>query len=188
MRILGLRVKTGYAIGVLVEGRRGAWAVAQRFDLPLSDASVGYARFPYHPLVEMPGEPGLEASRAAVAGVKSAAARQLRQAFAGLPPISAAAIVAGSLLDPGKIGNPHMRAHALEGCLYRSVLALALTRRKVPNEYFEEKTVRTLAAAALGCDEAELLRRVTAAGRGAFKPWRMEEKTALMGALSKLPR
>jgi hypothetical protein len=36
--------------------------------------------------------------------------------------IRRAALVVGSQIDPAKIANPHIRAHALEGWLFRSVV------------------------------------------------------------------
>ena len=36
--------------------------------------------------------------------------------------IRRAALVVGSQIDPAKIANPHIRAHALEGQLFRSAM------------------------------------------------------------------
>lgn len=40
-----------------------------------------------------------------------------------------AGLVVGSLIEPERIANQHMRAHALEGRLFRTVLAEGLEAR-----------------------------------------------------------
>ena len=61
-----------------------------------------------------------------VRGVRRYAARVMKRllaeyAAAGHAP-RGGAVVAGSAIDPAKIANLHMRAHALEGRLYREVV------------------------------------------------------------------
>jgi len=72
--------------------------------------------------------------RAAV--VRSAAERSIKTLLAAYrdlgPAPRTAALVVGSLIDPAKVGNPHIRAHALEGQLFRTVLAEALQSAKSP--------------------------------------------------------
>jgi hypothetical protein len=186
MRVLGLRVKTGLAVGVIVAATRGGFKIERRVDMPLTDGDGKYARFPYHPLIELGGEAGVSASLEAVAHVQKSAARLIGAALSTLGPIQCATLVVGSLLAPDKIGNPHMRAHAREGLLYRTVLAQALDEANIANEFIEEKAVRSLGAAALKLTEAETLKSITAAGQGIIQPWRTDEKLAALCAVWKL--
>ena len=47
------------------------------------------------------------------------------------PDIAGVGIVVGSLIDPARIGNDHIRIHALEGQLFRGVVAQAAARAKL---------------------------------------------------------
>jgi hypothetical protein len=184
VRILGLRVRSGFAVGVLVQGTAAAWRVERRMDLPLTMGQGEYARFPFHPLIDMDAAAGAAASEQALADVRSAD-KALDPILRTLMPLDLAVIVAGSLLAPEKIANPHMRTHSKEGQLFRTVLSEALQRNGVAHALTGEKQVRAQAAEALALSEADLSRAVTAAGRGT-KPWRTDEKLATFGALWKL--
>ena len=146
-----------------------------------------YARFPFHPLVDLGGEAGAAESRRYVSMVEDAARRSLDALLPGIVPLSHAVIVAGSLIDPERVGNPHMRVHAREGELYRRMVREALARHGIANDSVSEKDVHALTAGVLGIGERELLAMLTGAGRGTVKPWRSDEKFAASGALWKLP-
>jgi hypothetical protein len=179
-------VRSGFAVGVLVQGDTDAWRVERRVDLPLTLGQGEYARFPFHPLIDLDAAAGASVSEHALSDVRSAG-KALDPLLSALMPLDLAVIVAGSLLAPEKIANPHMRTHAKEGQLFRSVLSEALERNGIDSALTGEKQVRTQAAEALGIPEVELLRAVTGAGR-AIKPWRTDEKLATFGALWKLRR
>lgn len=85
-----------------------------------------FARFPFHPLVELKGQKAVTTSREAVAAVRSVARRELAALLAAILPIDAAGIVGGSLIDPTLISNLHIRAHASEGRLFSDVIASGL--------------------------------------------------------------
>jgi hypothetical protein len=187
MRVLGLKVRSGLAIGVLVDGSVGAFRVLCRLELPLTHGQDHYARFPFHPLIEIPGDAGVALSAAAVEDVKTAAREVAGPMIDQLGSIAAAVLVVGSLLDPDKLLSPHMRVHAREGALYRRVLAELLEKKSILSESVTEKDVRARCAAYLKIDEAELKRRIQIAGRE-LKPWRHEEKSACCGALLRLPQ
>jgi hypothetical protein len=169
----------------LVQGDAAAWRVERRIDLPLTLGRGAYARFPFHPLIDMDAVAGASASEQALSDVRSAG-NALDLFLVKLKPLDRAVIVAGSLLAPEKIANPHMRTHAKEGQLFRTVLSEALQRNGIGSALTGEKQVRAQAAEALGIPEVHVLRAVTAAGRGT-KPWRADEKLATFGALWKLP-
>jgi hypothetical protein len=184
-RALGLRVKSGFAIVVAVEGDAAAWRVIQCEHVWLTAEGGPFARFPYHPLIELDPEAGAEASRAAVATVRSEAKVQLARLLKQLGPAAAAGVITGSLIDPERIGNPHMRMHAREGQLFREVVADALERAHVPHRVLSDRSCWTQLASQLGMPESQLRAEVSAHGRG-IKPWRVDEKLAALGAVGAL--
>ncbi len=92
------------------------------------------------------------------------------------------ALVVGSDIDPMRITNDHIRAHALEGRLFRTVLEQAARSRHLPCSVVVERTLYATAAAALKRSESELKRVVTDLGRALDGPWRADEKTATLAA------
>jgi hypothetical protein len=183
---LGFRVKTGRAVAVVLAGPAKAPKVLARHDLVLGDEAVPESFQPYHAVLEL--APGLaeatvrrfsdivrEASLAAVQRL----IEELTQA--GMTP-RAAGIVAGSLVDPSTVKNPHIHAHAAEGRLFFESVATALERCGLPPSVHAEKDVYVDAAKALRATEGALDRAVVAMGKAFGKPWRMEEKTAALAA------
>jgi hypothetical protein len=67
-----------------------------------------------------------------------------------------AALAVGSVIDPASITNPHIRAHALEGRLFRTVLEEALTSGGLPCFVLVERDAYAKASSVLGRAEAEL--------------------------------
>jgi hypothetical protein len=78
--------------------------------------------------------------------------------------VTIAALVVGSLTDPYTIRHPHMRAHGLEGQLFRTVLADALRSGGISSSFLSDRDIYQQAATALGLD-AQALRRLVSALR-----------------------
>ncbi|PYR57202.1 MAG: hypothetical protein DMF85_14365 [Acidobacteria bacterium] len=97
-------------------------------------------------------------------------------------PVSSAGLVVGSDIDPATIANPHIRAHASEGRLFRRVAEDALREAGVPSTVWVEKRLYADAARALGRTEASLKRTVAEMGRGLAGGWRAEDKGAALAA------
>jgi hypothetical protein len=183
MRALGLRVKSGSAIAVIVEGDARSWCVTRREEILLTAPTGEYARFPYHPLLELDSEAGAEASLAAVATIRSESRRRLAATLGMFGAIDAAGVVAGSLVDPQTLGNLHMRAHAREGQLFRDVVIDALDRAQIPHEVLRDKDSYAQASARLQLTETALRNELKVKGRVVVKPWRADEKLATLGSL-----
>ena len=94
-----------------------------------------------------------------------------------------AAMVVGSVIDPDSLGNPHVRVHALEGKLFREVVAEALKKRGIDCGVLVERDVYAKAAPTLASTEPKLRAEIAALGHGRIKPWRAEEKLATLAAL-----
>jgi hypothetical protein len=182
MIALGLRIKTGFAIAVVVERAGTRYAALQRQVVPLSTAEVPESQQPYHPALELPEKRGQVVTERAVAAVRAVARREMDDLLKTLPSLQGAALVVGSVVAPDTIANPHIRAHALEGKLFREVVAEALERRGTRAALLLERDAYDKAAADLACAATSLRREVDALGKGTVTPWRAEEKLAALAA------
>ena len=100
--------------------------------------------------------------------------------------IKRAALVVGSQIDPATIANPHIRAHALEGRLLRSVVIDTLDDHQIRTEMLIERDAYLAVALRLKQSSHELKRTIQDFGRstpGKRRPWRAEQKLAAVAAL-----
>jgi hypothetical protein len=198
---LGLRVHTGWATAVALRAASSPEAppeVADRRRLELADPAVPESKAPYHEGLERKGaraeaavERGCKAARAATLAAIRALVQELTAA--GLAP-AAVALVVGSDGDPSKIANPHVRAHASEGRLYRDALEEAAEACGLDTLVLVEKELWGQAEVALGpapgptsahdsgSDGSSLKHTVTGMGASVGRPWRAEEKAATVAA------
>jgi len=185
---IGFRVKSGWATAVLL-GLADAPRVLDRRVVELCDPAIPASRQPYHAgfgtLEEDASEIRWRTSAVRRATGKSVAALLQAYRAMGFAPRSAGLVV-GSLIDPATVANPHIRAHALEGRLFRTVLEEALQSAKIGCAVVIEKGAYAKAAAALGRTEEEVKRTVSALGRSAGGPWRADEKLAAAAAWMRL--
>src|SRR6266705_3189936 len=92
-----------------------------------------------------------------------------------------AGVVVSSLTDPASIANRHMRAHASEGRLFRTVLVAALEQCGVTVRVILEREVYELLGKALRRSPSEAKHKVAALGEGVGR-WRAEQKVAAAAA------
>jgi hypothetical protein len=183
---LGFRVKTGRAIAVALAGSAANPRILLRREVPLSDPKVPESRQPYHggimPFV--PAEPKAVArgkkvaQRVAVAAVRELAQELLTSGFR----LSGVALVVASAPDVSRIGSAHVRAHALEGILFREILEDGARACRVPATLVLEREAFARASAALRRREGELRAALARFGAEIGRPWRAEEKSATLGA------
>jgi hypothetical protein len=100
--------------------------------------------------------------------------------------IHRAALVVGSVIDSELIANPHIRAHALEGRLFRTVLEDALRSRGIQCAIFTERDVYPTASNLLGQSPIQIRRTIAEFGRSASVPWRADQKAAAVAAWTSL--
>ena len=86
------------------------------------------------------------------------------------------------MIDPSRVGNPHIRAHASEGQLFREVLREALESRGVACDVIVEKDLPKRVAAGLQRRDGEIRSVVARFGREVGGPWRADEKAASTAA------
>jgi len=182
---IGLTVKSGWASAVLLTRVGVSLRVADCSTVMLSDPEVAESRQPYHA--------GFGTARAAGAGLSRLLAsvrrfgrtsmnRLLRQYAEDGHEVCGAGVVVGSLIDPRTIGNDHIRIHALEGQLFRTVVQTTLSRRGVHCSVWRDRDLFDLAGRQLRKPERALRSALLNLGRGVQGSWRAEQKAAALAA------
>jgi hypothetical protein len=182
---LGFRVKSGWAAAVLLTGpaRSPQLCDVQRIDL--SDPRLPETRQPYHAAM---GKLETDTTKInwRVSLVRSIAQKSIAMLIATYRgngyTISRAALVVGSQVDPDSIANSHIRAHAFEGQLFRSVLEETLQAFRVRTEILLERNAYAQGAAKLKESNDNVRRMIQNFGRAAQGPWRAEQKLAALAA------
>ncbi|HMD33099.1 MAG TPA: hypothetical protein VKG84_14385 [Candidatus Acidoferrales bacterium] len=183
---LGFRVRTGRAIVVALGGPAANPRILFRREVELCDPRVPESRQPHHAGI-MPFAP---AAPKAVARGRKAAERVALAVVKGLADelaasghkLSGVALVVASNPNPQRLGNEHIRAHALEGILFREVLEAGAKACRIPACTILEREAHARATAALRRPAAELSRAVARFGGQVGSPWRAWEKSAALGA------
>lgn len=181
----GFRVKSGWATAVLLTGPAAAPAVADRGQVLLSDPAVPHSRQPYHAAMGVAQTDGAVLARL-IEVVHQRARRSVaelleRHRAAGYRLVGAGVVV-GSDAPPDGIANPHIRAHACEGRLFRTALEEGLQQCGMTVSVVVERALYPTAARVLSGSEASVKQAVTALGRGRFRSWRVDDKAATVAA------
>jgi hypothetical protein len=183
---IGFRVKSGHAIAIVLTGSAAAPSPLLRADVALSDPGVPETRQPYHDGFYRQQDDADEIARRV--GIVERCARQSVAALVASiaahdrrTPLRRAALVVGSVIDPATVGNPHIRAHASEGQLFRTALADALSACGIESEVIVDKQLPSRARSNLG-SASQIRRTVAALGDAMGKPWRADEKAAAAAA------
>jgi hypothetical protein len=182
---IGFRVKSGWATAILVAGSVRSPQVLDRRAIALCDPAIPESRQPYHAGMGM-----LETDEAKVQRRREIIVRAAKRSVTDLMKdyrkagheIRTIGLVVGSVIDPAKVTNPHIRAHALEGQLFRTVLEEAMRSSGLSCLVIVEREVYARAAKVLSRSEADLKRSVAQLGRSLGGPWRADEKTACLAA------
>jgi hypothetical protein len=183
MNAFGFRVKSGYAIAVILNGSVEAPGAVARNIVELCDPDVPETRQPYHSgFGEAEGDLATIARRVTI--IENVADRSVAALLSAHTPgpRGRAGLVVGSVLDPASVGNPHIRAHANEGRLFRTVLERALCDRQVRCSVLVDKGLTDAARKQLRRSDAQIQRALTAFGTALGRPWRAEEKAAALAA------
>lgn len=183
MKAIGLRIKSGFAVAAVVNDGADGFVIEAMRKVLLSSEALPQSRFPYHPTIELPERQGAALSEQAVKEVRRTAAQEMRKVLEEFAGIKRAGMVVGSVIDPDSLGNPHVRVHALEGKLFRDVVAEALAQQGIDCGVLVERDAYAKVAADRQSKEPKLRAQVAALGQGRIKPWRAEEKLATLAAL-----
>lgn len=182
---IGCKIKSGWAMTVLLSGPATAPRVLDRRRIELSDPEVPATVQPYH------ADFGTAQTDAAtLRRLARIVARRANQSVAHLLRTYRAmghrprriALVVGSTVDPASIANQHIRAHAHEGRLFRTVVQAAAARHRVSSTVLLERELYQVAARALGGSPQRIQELATNLGRAVGRPWRTEHKLAAVAA------
>jgi len=186
---LGFRVKSGWAAVVLLTDTARTPHLSDVTRIELCDPRFPETRQPHHAAMGK-----LEADSVKVnqreRAVRSISQQSLTKLLKGYWQkgfrISRAALVVGSQIDPANIANPHIRAHALEGRLFRSVVEQALHDHEICADVLLERNAYLSLAARLNQSSDDVKRAIHNLGKSAAAkggPWREEQKLATLAAL-----
>lgn len=183
---LGLKVRAGRAVVVVLRGTRRAPEMVLRHEIDLADPWVRESMHPYHQELGDREPEGVRARRRGCAAAGKAARRVVRSFVRdmrshGLDPRGAAMVVA-SLADPARAPGAHARAHAEEGRLYREAVGSALGACGLRVTMFLEKSVRSVAVAQLRLSGQQIDAMLKVFVRQVGTPWRAPEKQAALAA------
>lgn len=182
---LGFRVKSGFAVAVVLAGPKSAPQLLARRLVSLSDEKVEATRQPYHDGFGTAQEDLDEIAR--LTAIIMRCARQSVKELLADPMFKdrscrKAGLVVGSVIDPAAVGNPHIRAHANEGRLFRTVLADALVDCGIACTVVVEKTLGAEARKRIDKTPGQIAKEIGGMGRALRGPWRAEEKSAATAA------
>jgi hypothetical protein len=186
---LGIRVKSGWAAVVLLTRTAPCPQLLDINRIELCDPRFPETRQPYHATIgklETDSTKVNERERV----VRSISQQSLTRLLTGYRRegfrITRAALVVGSQINPANIANPHIRAHALEGRLFRSVVEETLQAHEIGTEVLLERDAYPSVAARLKQSINDVKRAIQDLGRSASagpRQWRVEEKLAALAAL-----
>ena len=182
---LGFRVKSGWAAAVLLTGPARSPRLCDARRIDLSDPQLPETRQPYHAAMGKL-ETDKNKTNQRVDVVRRTAEKSIAKLLAGYRQqnftIKRAALVVGSQIDPHSVTNPHIRAHALEGQLFRSVLQESLHAHRILSDVLIERDAYARAAVQLKQSNENMRRVIQKFGRDTKAPWRAEQKLAAVAA------
>lgn len=182
---LGFRVKSGWAAAVLLTGPARSPQLCDVCRIGLSDPRHPETQQPYHAAMGKLETDTTKINRR-VRLVRSIAQQSIAKILAGYLTegyaISRAGLVVGRQTDPASIANPHIRAHAFEGQLFRSVLTEALQAHRIRTEVLIEQNAYAHAAVKLNESNENVRRVIRNFGQVTQGPWRAEQKLAALAA------
>ena len=186
---LGFRVKSGWAAVVLLTRQKDGPQLADVKRVEMSDPRLPETRQPYHASM------GKLETDSRILNQRERLVRCIAQESLGTLltsyqqkgyRISRASLVVGSQIDPTIIANPHIRAHAFEGQLFRSAVEQTLVSHEIRTDVFLECDAYTHVAARLQQSSNHVKRAIQDLGRSIpakSGPWRAEQKLAALAAL-----
>jgi hypothetical protein len=181
----GLRVKSGWAAVVLLTGPIDSPRLCDNRVIDLSDSRFPETRQPYHAAMGKLETDAKEISRRTDIvhrTAKKSVTKLLTEYRHKGYTITRASLVVGSQIDPATIANPHIRAHAFEGRLFRLALEQALNAHGIRTVILLERDAYDKATAQLKQPIDDVRRTIKNFGPFADGPWRTEQKFAALAA------
>jgi hypothetical protein len=183
---IGLRAKTARAIAVVLGGTIDSPTVLAKTELRLVDPKIPTTAQPYHEVMDLAWKDSQREvrkyARAIERVAKAALSKLVKEQQVNGMQVRGVGIIGAPDRDLARMGNPHIRAHAAEGILFRRVLDLAAEANGLKWRTFSDRQFEQIARAELGSSAATLKRKIDGLGRNLVPPWRADEKQAAMAA------
>jgi len=178
-------VKSGWAVSILIGGSARSPRLCESDAINLSDPRNPEMRQPYHATTGVLETETTKLKRC-MQSVRQATEKSvvdlLKRCTDRGYKVRRAVLVVGSVIDPDSIANPHIRAHALEGRLFRVTLEAALQSRGIQCAIFIERDTYAAASKLLGQSRTQIQRTLAHLGRSVKGPWRADQKLAALAA------
>ena len=183
---IGLRARTGRAIVVALGGPPGASVVLHKTEIKLIDPKVPATAQPYHVIMDLPLSQWPQAVSKSAQAIERVAtkalAKMIEELQASRNKVIGVGVVGAPDRDLARIGNPHIRAHAGEGILFRRVLEVAAEANRLKWRSFSDRDFDQAAAAVVGGDYSKIKRNLDDLRQSVSAPWSADEKHAAMAA------
>ena len=177
---LGFRAKTAKAIAIALSDR-DAPRFVRRWNVELYDRAMPETGQPHHTVMELPWPDAQIAVRRFEQAIENVAVERLRALIDELRSdsvrVTCVGIVGSPDRDLAKIGNPHIRAHAAEGILFRHAIEVAAKRCRLACRKFSDRGFEDF-----GQTAKQIKNVLDGIGRDAGRPWRADERAAATAA------
>jgi hypothetical protein len=188
---LGFRAKTARAIAIALTSDKAAPVYLGRWNIVLHDPADPATSQPHHIVMELPWEDAKSAVQPLERRIENVATEALAKLAGELGSkgfaISGIGIVGSPDRNLDRIGNPHIRAHAAEGILFRRVLETAANNHSLKWQSFSDRLFDEFAAAELRHQPLDIKAVLASIKGAAGKPWRADERAAATAAWLSLP-
>ena len=164
--------------------------VILKTEIKLIDPKIPATAQPYHEVMDLPWEQWSRAVSKSAKAIERVAtealAKLIEQLSADGHRAAGVGVVGSPDRDLARIGNPHIRAHAGEGILFRRVLEVGADSNQLSWQRFSDRDFDKAAAAVVGADYSKIKRTLDNLRQCVSPPWRIDEKQAAMAAWSVL--
>ena len=183
---IGFRAKTGRAIAVALRTGTSGPQYLARWEVALYDPERPATGQPHHEVMEMPWVEAQSAVRPLERQIETIAtevlARLLKELHSKGCRVTGIGVVGSPDRKLESIGNPHIRAHAAEGILFRRVLEVAAGEHQLRWRSFSDRSFDELALTELRRKPEDVKNTLAFIGHIAGKPWRADERAAAVAA------
>ena len=183
---IGFRAKTGRAIAVALIGPIAQPSLIWRQEISLVDPELPQTGQPFHEVMDLTWPRAQKIAEQYVQAIEVVASNALVELIGDLKSrgyaIAGVAAVGSHDRQLDRIGNPHMRAHAAEGMVFRHAIETAAAAEGFRAHSFSDRTILDDGAARLHLSPHELESRLKDIGSQAGPPWRADHKAAAVGA------
>ena len=183
---IGFREKTGRAIAIALSHGDPSPAYLARWEVVLHDPTIPATSQPHHEVMELPWNDAQAAVRELERGIENVATRVIAALMGDIHSrgfsITGVGVVGSPDRKLERIGNPHIRAHAAEGILFRRVLEVAAANHNLQYRSFSDRKFEEVTLPQLHSKPQEIKNTLVLIGRTAGKPWRADERAAAVAA------